>query len=322
MDTYKHSKYIFITGFSRSGTTFLQSLIATQKNIISFPETHFFDLVTNNIKPHQQIEFKHLQSIQQKLNQYFKHSFSQSEVTVLCKKIEKKELTKKVLFEYLLISYCSQKKIQINNQSVFLEKTPDHARNIFELHTLFPEAHFFCIFRHPIAAIQSHKENLSMYSSSYEELAHSWVHNVNSILKFRKINSNKLFLLKYESLKENYPIILKNTFSDMELIFEAKELENYRQKINDIILPFEVWKQKNKLKNVQQTSTKKYAQKIPILKLLLIQKIMRKEMYSLNYKSFSYFLQRGYNIFYPSILKVYSVSQRILKRTISWINIS
>jgi|SRR5579859_288688 len=33
---------IFVVGYPRSGTTLVQSLIATQRGIVSFPEGHFF----------------------------------------------------------------------------------------------------------------------------------------------------------------------------------------------------------------------------------------------------------------------------------------
>ena len=35
---------IFIVGFPRSGTTLLQTMVSTQKNILSFPETQFFNI--------------------------------------------------------------------------------------------------------------------------------------------------------------------------------------------------------------------------------------------------------------------------------------
>ena len=41
---------IFIVGFPRSGTTLLQSLLCTQKGVVSFPETHFFDIIAKTIK--------------------------------------------------------------------------------------------------------------------------------------------------------------------------------------------------------------------------------------------------------------------------------
>ena len=36
---------VFIVGNGRSGTTLLQSLLATQNGVYSFPETHFFSHV-------------------------------------------------------------------------------------------------------------------------------------------------------------------------------------------------------------------------------------------------------------------------------------
>ena len=39
---------IFIVGCPRSGTTLLQCLIATQKGVVTFPETHFFEQAANN----------------------------------------------------------------------------------------------------------------------------------------------------------------------------------------------------------------------------------------------------------------------------------
>ena len=41
-DLNTNTSPIFIVGYPRSGTTLLQSMLYTQKNIYSFPETHFF----------------------------------------------------------------------------------------------------------------------------------------------------------------------------------------------------------------------------------------------------------------------------------------
>lgn len=42
-------KRIFIVGTPRSGTTFLQSLLACSPDVVSFPETHFFDRSVRNV---------------------------------------------------------------------------------------------------------------------------------------------------------------------------------------------------------------------------------------------------------------------------------
>ncbi|PIE09259.1 MAG: hypothetical protein CSA72_13440 [Rhodobacterales bacterium] len=43
------TKRIFIVGTPRSGTTFLQSLLACSPDVVSFPETHFFDRTVRNV---------------------------------------------------------------------------------------------------------------------------------------------------------------------------------------------------------------------------------------------------------------------------------
>ena len=41
---------VFIVGCPRSGTTLLQALLATQAGFYSFIETHFFNLIINDVK--------------------------------------------------------------------------------------------------------------------------------------------------------------------------------------------------------------------------------------------------------------------------------
>ena len=71
---------IFIVGYPRSGTTLLQSLLATQENVYSMPETHFFTAISRSIKTNEKgyVEATCLSQIFKELSRVMNLEFSQN----------------------------------------------------------------------------------------------------------------------------------------------------------------------------------------------------------------------------------------------------
>lgn len=300
---------IFILGFSRSGTTFLQSLIATQPRIVSIPETHFFDLVTEHIECGNSIYKEEIEQIYSNLKKFLNFEFLPSQKHEIELELTHENLSKKRLFHELIKGYCEREEIDLESDSIFLEKTPDHARAIKEIGTIFPNAYFFSIFRHPVIAIQSHREKLLLYKDTYEELAHSWVNNVKNVLSFSKQFPEKIFLIKFENFKLNYVERLQSCFDEMGLRFEQECLNRYSEEAKKIVLPYETWKSSNTKATFTESNEDAYVKKMPLLKLLKIQKIMMNEMKALEYPLYYARLQKIYNSLsnvYISLIKYIS----------------
>jgi hypothetical protein len=287
-------RLIFISGFSRSGTTYLQSLVATQKNIVSLPETHFFDYASNFVKDGNNVSFSELKEINLRLKKLALFEFTEEERLLLQNLANIGNLTKKDIFLKLLYSQAQQRNVAFEADSVWVEKTPDHARNLFEIYNFFPEAYFICILRHPIDAIQSHKEKIgdTFGKTSYSSLAKSWMRNVTVILQFQEKYPNRIAVLKLEELEKNPVQILSEAFDRFGLSLERELLKNYHRKAKEVTLPFEYWKANNMEKNYKKES---YLHRIPKRELLKIQSLMKEEMNQFGYKYYFCLAQKVYN---------------------------
>ncbi|MEQ9287549.1 MAG: sulfotransferase [Cyclobacteriaceae bacterium] len=295
------NKLVFLVGFPRSGTTYLQSLLGTQNGIVSLPESHFFGSVSAKAK----IEGANLldtDSFFRALNQIvsmMKHNFSEDEIKCLKQKAESNILTKDLLFCSLLESYFSRNQVQLADSDLILEKTPDHVRKIYEIESLFPEAKFICITRHPVDAINSFYEKLVKYRQPYQKLAAQWLQSSVIVEQFSKDYPNKIIAIKYEDLIADNVNVLEKICGFLAIKLEKEKLKNFRIAAAKYILPTENWKLSNTAK-----SYRKSINKIPLLERVRIQHKLTQEMKRLEYPIKHKALVRLYQSVFKPYLRV------------------
>ncbi|NBL01166.1 MAG: hypothetical protein EOM50_24880, partial [Erysipelotrichia bacterium] len=93
---------VFVVGYPRSGTTLMQSLLATQDSTISLPETHFFTLVRNCLQVYNDcIGYESLEKAIDTIREKIRFSINAEEyIKTLC---QQNKLSPKMLFEAIVV---------------------------------------------------------------------------------------------------------------------------------------------------------------------------------------------------------------------------
>lgn len=272
-------KPIFVVGFPRSGTTFLQSLICSQ-SILSFPETHYF----NKIVPQKRVlvSAQEISNIVDSTKKWFGLGISTETEKYISNLAELEQLTKKSLFEIIIKEYFFSKHIKFNENTLWLEKTPSHCFRLNEIYSYYPEAKFVAIVRNPTSCIFSYYSNLVRYRKPFPELAKLWKTTNNSIRQFQKQHESSVQIIKYEDLIENTEQEMSNLFNFLGLEYDPSLLGNYQEVSKNFILPSETWKSKNVREIKKDTISSQSA--IPFLDEIKIQIVLETEFRFYGYK--------------------------------------
>lgn len=202
-------KHIFITGCPRSGTTMLGSILSNSDSVIVTPESHFFnDFVFNHLSELSSSAKK------TKLVDYYNnhYRFKQWEINAshipnLPEQVTLSSYSKVIeeTVKYYAEKHSSQK---INDNSTRIDHTPSNIRDFKLLDTLFPDSKFVYIVRDPRAIYASIKD-LDWGPNSAMKLSQLWIEYVAAYFALKKIDSNRVYLIKYEDLLENPDVALR-----------------------------------------------------------------------------------------------------------------
>ncbi len=296
---------IFVVGFPRSGTTYLQSLIATQK-IVSFPESHFFASISGKAGMHNSVFLckdqleKALVHIQ-KMMDFFISQKIKDEIYFI---FNTRSLIKKNLFELVLIDYLKQKNKDIGSQ-FWLEKTPNNIRFLKEINIWYPEAKFIVIIRHPLAAINSFYEKLIEYRQPYLQLANQWIQSISSAEVFQKQLPSKIYIVKYENLLISTDDEMKSLFKFLNLPLEISKLKDYNKFTKDLILKDETWKLSN-TKYVYKINNDDFLKQMPLRSIIKVQFVLRYMIEKYNYKMYYRIFMSVFSLYMKTKLKIKS----------------
>ncbi len=143
-DQFLRQDPVFIVGYPRSGTTLIQSLLATQQNTITLHETHFFSEIDRIIK------IKNGKIVPELIDELIHNVRERVSLSVnaehqIKKLVSGSGLSRKMLFEIIIIDnlLLHNKPDHILNKR-WIEKTPDHALCIDDIAVLYPNAKFVC----------------------------------------------------------------------------------------------------------------------------------------------------------------------------------
>jgi hypothetical protein len=237
---------IFIVGFPRSGTTLLQALIATQSNIISLPETHFFTRVRNKLNViNGIIQPNCFESVVYTIRERI--SFSEDAYNHLKNLVDNEKLTPKMLFEVILVdNFIVDYNIEDLSSRIWMEKTPDHVMAIDVIHRFYPKAKFIYVIRNPEKAILSRRKYFKLSHEdkwSVEKHAKLWKRNVLKAEEFGKEHPNLIKIVKLEDVTKDKEKELEKICQFLNIDFDISLIENHKNISNKFILPWEHWKQ-------------------------------------------------------------------------------
>ncbi|WP_176956088.1 sulfotransferase family protein [Catalinimonas alkaloidigena] len=278
---------IFIVGFPRSGTTLLQSMVCTQPGLVSFPETHFFSVVTGWVKTDAQgtLPFEHIEEIIARQEKMLRFEISASLKREMFALAQHNQLTKPWLFEAVVKDFCLQQDLETKGQ--WVEKTPDHARFIQQIARYYPHACFLGITRHPLEAIDSFYEKLVAHRRPYLDLARQWLETVQSMEDFASQCPSRIYLLRYEDLIAHPETCLQDAFNHLALPYQAKLIKRFSEKAGALILPHETWKKSNVESIRERRKNRSFEKRIPFMAILKIQELLQEKMTNYGY-DFSY----------------------------------
>lgn len=238
---------IFIVGFPRSGTTLLQSLLCSQKNLFSFQETHFFCNVINkiNYNENKSIKFESMEKILKKISLLIGHNFNDISLDYIFLLANKKELTIKILFEFLVFELL-QKQNKNNEISKirWIEKTPGHLFQMEMIHSFYNNAKFIEIIRDPLNSIASAKKKLSP-DESYFYLAKRWRYGRKVFRDFSKRLPDNTISIKYEELIKNPEKEMNRVCNFLGINYNSKNLSLPNSSSKFHIRDDESWKSDN-----------------------------------------------------------------------------
>ncbi|MFI3245178.1 MAG: sulfotransferase [Ferrimonas sp.] len=177
---------MFIVGFPRSGTTFLQTLLMTDSQLCSVPETHVFT---------------------QGYGVGWRRAFGALWVSAYCSWW----LWRHLKYPRVVVGGSREQVIrrffallanraQAQGQRVLLEKTPGHLEQIARISALYPHARFVHVIRQPQAALASMQQAAAQWGdpASVEQHAQRWLNDL--FISYRYRHHPQHCLVHYDDL--------------------------------------------------------------------------------------------------------------------------
>lgn len=249
-------KKIFIVGCPRSGTTLLQSLLASHPEIVSFPETHLFSR-TVHISPFVRFFTVYGSKHLQELNKIVKELSLPSDESLL----NNQKICKTRNWAEILIQKLDEigQHYAENDEEYLLEKTPRHLHYVDLIHKTDPEANFIHLIRNGEDVVASlsevtgdHPEKWSG-NRSIDKSVFWWNRSIK--LSRRYIGKPKNVHVRYENLLQDPTRVLQFICKFIGIDFHENMVHNYHHTASSLINKEESWKSKN-TKKILNTSNK------------------------------------------------------------------
>lgn len=230
---------VFLVGCPRSGTTLLQSLLAAHPQIASFPESHFFRFLCRSRPVWRRALGLVSPATKQRFEKFLEDLNCQDTQAYLPKLPLQRHYVR--AFNTLLdtLTYQQQK-------NIWLEKTPDHIRNITYIETQVDKAKFIHLIRNGADVVASLYDVRKKYSEqwrgecSIEQCVNKWIKDVKTSLQH--LHKPNHILVCYEELVENPSLVLKELCQFISIEFDETMLKGYKSVAKQVTLPDEPWK--------------------------------------------------------------------------------
>lgn len=248
---------IFIVGCPRSGTTLLQSLLASHSAIASFPESKFFLRLI--AEPRQHSQRYRLGLVGPQAKPTFTSFLQDVQASHLAYQIPKLPLIRLYVraFRQVLTQLTQAQKKQL-----WLEKTPEHLHYIADIRRYLPRAKFVHILRSgedTIASLydlcQRHPAVWGRYFDGLDGCIDRWLRDIEISRTHRHHPGHAV--VRYESLVAAPQPQLQRLCSFIGVEFESAMLDRYRDTSSQLIRQGEAWKQLNR-QAIRTTSHTKF----------------------------------------------------------------
>lgn len=248
---------IMIVGTPRSGTTLLQSLIATHPDIYTLPETHFFTGTAKKIPPGCAFLYRD----PEKFAKAFLSSIGKPERLLPPSGFGVIRRAACVFNPSLLASYYLElldSLARFDNKSIWLEKTPRHLHYIdwLEADKLSKTVTFVHIIRGHDATVRSIAKASKTWVRPMDHKAASrrWARDLDRHAKY--VGREGHYFVRYEDISANPQKVMKKLYSELNLHFDPKDLELRVERSKYIIRESEHWKLNNLSAKITESSEK------------------------------------------------------------------
>ena len=236
---------VFVVGHPRSGTTLLQSLIATQLTPAIFPETHFFSIVRMYIKVVDDIVQN--ESISKALSFLDDKLEMSSECRQYIVELsEQNELSPKMMFEALVFDQLSKRLTVDQIKKIrWMEKTPDHAEHLEVINRFYPNAKFIFVVRDPERAILSRRKHFTWNDEAnwpIDRHIDRWTETIDSVDRFMDSHPNQVHCLQFENVIADKVNAISGVCRFLAIPFASELLDNYPRFSRQQNLEWEEWK--------------------------------------------------------------------------------
>ena len=274
---------IFITGCPRSGTTLLQSILASHSLIYTAPETSFFSRIIPRLgvefsRPEASVGSREIGIIR---NDF--HMMTGIELPADFAK-DRDNLDIRSVFELLMASFNR------DGKPMWVEKTTLHARNLPLIATFYPEMKVINVIRDPVACVgsMSHIRPTGFsdlrirYLASLADFSRIWNDCVSMAMDFH--GRDQILHVRYEDLVEKPVVTVEHICRFLGIEYESGMLESFHLSAKDIFSGEACpWQQKNLRSGVARDSLYSWRERLGASKSWLIQRYTLRRAMELGY---------------------------------------
>jgi len=240
MATSSVSNRIFLVGCPRSGTTLLQCLLAANSQLVSFPETHFYERMVSGRKLTRALGIAPRRA--RRYWRMFLEDIGHSEMRSFLPAYAIFVSQYSAAYVRILDKLCLEQ-----GRSMWLEKTPGHLRRIPYIQRLIPGARFVHILRNGEDAIASMFHVATRYAESWapwygtlDQCIDRWTRDIQISQSCAGQPNHKL--VRYEELIRDPQKVLNELCAFVGIPFEPSMLTEYAKRADDLIQEGEAWK--------------------------------------------------------------------------------
>lgn len=272
---------IFIVGCPRSGTTLLQSILASHSEIFTAPETSFFSRIIPRLgieygDPGARIDRQCLETVAA--------DFREMTGIELPAAFMKQDTDIRSLFENLIGSFNP------DNKPMWVEKTTLHARHLLAIARFYPEARIINLIRDPVACVGSMSvirptsldDFRIRHISSLHGFAALWDECVGAVLEYPR--QEQVLHLRYEAIVERPHDTVATICKFLGIAYEEEMLESFHKSAASIFSDSSCpWQKDNLVPGVSRESLYKWRRKLGPSKTWLVQRYVRRHAMMLGY---------------------------------------
>lgn len=289
---------IFIVGFPRSGTTLLQAMLAGQRGIVSFPETHYFEVADRFglLDAESEVSSARLAEFVGKLQRTTECALPADALSDLQARAAAGGLVSWHVFETLIASLLPPAGAPAAQGDVrWLEKTPGHCAYMQTIVGWYPDAQFLCMFREPVAAIYSTHVKLAKRDGSriaWSRLVRRWRECGEQYEEMKARRPGQILAVRYEALATGPETVLAQVSEFLRTPIDVAAAMNFHETSAGLIGARETWKDDVRSQPLRNTNG---LFRVPLVMRLHLQHELRADMKRYGYPMRLGVIQRAYD---------------------------